>query len=656
MNAALVLAPMQVSLTGVLEILNQILTAGVAITAMGILMYALGFNLRDRVAQTFGVVLGFIVMIFAGEIVANVSNTPGFIAFWLRLKWAGLAMLPAAYFHFSDAILTLTGRPSRGRRSKVVWIAYAASLVWLVLIGVGVTVGEVVDQKAPMPYLERTAGTVAFGVYYLLLMGLCFYNLARTVLRSSTTTTRRRLLYLFVGSGAPALASIIFLFHGNALFARNPDFFWLLSILGSSLTGVAVVVMAYVVSFFGFNWTDRAIKSRLFRWMMRGPLVGLAVLGLTTVVRRYGQLQGNPYSPFVPIVMVGAILGFEHLITLIAPKLEKALFFGADREDLDLIRSLQDRMLTEKDLNQFLEIVAASICDRLQVSGTFIAVLDGTNVSYFITTGDRSILQNFPLTDELVGEVQAANKSDQSMIRWGEYLLMPLETHIAPDHTRLFGICGFPAGADGAFDQDQSEAVKLLAKRATLALKDRYIQMQVLTSLSAIQPEIDFIQQLRASSSYDRQGIFEPNGQTVPAELTDWVKDALTHFWGGPKLTNNPLLELKVVQAASESHDGNRFNALRAVLKQGIEQVKPEGERKFTADWLLYNILDLKFLQGKKVREVAHKLSVSEADFYRKQRVALENVARNIAGMESDLVNGSKSTETPDENPIEKEL
>jgi hypothetical protein len=77
-------------------------------------------------------------------------------------------------------------------------------------------------------------------------------------------------------------------------------------------------------------------------------------------------------------------------------------------------------------------------------------------------------------------------------------------------------------------------------------------------------------------------------------------------------------------------------NALRAVLLQALERIRPEGQRKFTGDWLLYNILEMKFLQGRRVRDVALRLAVSEADLYRKQRVALEEVARAIYQMERE--------------------
>ena len=62
--------------------------------------------------------------------------------------------------------------------------------------------------------------------------------------------------------------------------------------------------------------------------------------------------------------------------------------------------------------------------------------------------------------------------------------------------------------------------------------------------------------------------------------------------------------------------------------------MRPEGERRFTGEWILYNILDLKFLEGRKVREIAMRLAMSEADLYRKQRVAIESVAGAIIAME----------------------
>ena len=73
---------------------------------------------------------------------------------------------------------------------------------------------------------------------------------------------------------------------------------------------------------------------------------------------------------------------------------------------------------------------------------------------------------------------------------------------------------------------------------------------------------------------------------------------------------------------------------MRSVLKDALNQIRPEGDKGYSPEWILYNILEMKFLEGRKVREIARRLAVSEADLYRKQRVAIENVANAIVEME----------------------
>lgn len=629
--------PLIVNVGNILETTNQILIAGVAITAIALMLYAFGFNFRDPMARAFAVILFCVTLIYTCETIANITNDSQARQFWLQIKWVALVMLPAVYLYFSHALLTLTGRPSRGRRSKVVVLVFVFSVILAILIFFGVTVGNLAETPAPMPYLQRTQVTLLFGIYYIMVMLMSSYNLGRTIVRSTTSTSGRRLMYLFAGSAAPAVSVIIFMFHGNTFFARSPDLFWVLSIVGSVITGLSIIVMAYVVSFFGVTWTDRAIKSRLFRWLLRGPLVAGAVLSLTTIVRRYGEAQGDPYSPYVPIVMIATILLLEYGITLAAPAVEKILFFGDDREDLSVIRDLENRMLTGKDLNQFLETVASSICDRLQVSSTFIAVMKNGSIDYFVNAGKKQLLSDILLDGNITEELRNNTPNEDGFIRWGDTFILPLQIQTHSGQTLLLGLCGFPASVKEPLDGEQVEAVKLLVDRATTAIKDRMLQKQAIDSITAIQSEVDYIQRLRGQSSYKTDQIFESVQSAADPRLTEAVKDALTQYWGGPKFTNNPLISLEVVKAESIAHDGNQVNGLRTVLKNAIEQTRPEGERKYTGDWLLYNILEMKFLQGRKVREVAHRLSVSEADLYRKQRIALENVAVIIQQMENEI-------------------
>ena len=50
-----------------LQTINDILTAGIAITAFSLLLYALSFNLRDRVARSFAIIMVCVVVVFTTE-------------------------------------------------------------------------------------------------------------------------------------------------------------------------------------------------------------------------------------------------------------------------------------------------------------------------------------------------------------------------------------------------------------------------------------------------------------------------------------------------------------------------------------------------------------------------------------------------------------
>ena len=119
-------------------------------------------------------------------------------------------------------------------------------------------------------------------------------------------------------------------------------------------------------------------------------------------------------------------------------------------------------------------------------------------------------------------------------------------------------------------------------------------------------------------------------------DVTVWVKDALTHYWGGPRLSDNPLLKWKVVQDAAAESGENEINALRSVLKKALEGLRPEGERSMSGEWMLYNLIDYKFFEKQKVKDIVRRLSMSEADFYRKQKVAVEALSKEIMRMEHE--------------------
>lgn len=615
--------------------INDILTAGIAITAFSLFLYALSFNLRDRVARSFAIILLCVVVVFTSEALESSAASPEMIALFLRLEWLGIIFLPPAYLHLSDGILVTTGRPSRGRRRIAVRSMYFISAIFLLLLGYGYLLGPMVMTGQPAPHLQRTIWTEIFTAYYAVTMVLAWVNFGRAYRHTLTRSGRRRMIYLLAGATAPALGSFPYLLYGSVLAESHPYLFWGMALVSNLLVGGLIIIMAYAVAFFGVSWPDRVVKSRLFKWIMRGPVTASAALGVMTIVRRVGEFFGTIYSGAVPTAMVTTVLLMEHTITLVAPLWERLIFFGRDRADLVLLQNLEERLITQNDLRQFLESVLAAVRDHLQSPAAFVAALDGAELSLVVSTRNLPLLKESKLSEALQVVTHEGNGNGDEYI-WGDYWLFPL--HQPPETVEsepaLLGLLGAVRLPDQAILTEQRQALKLLIQRASLALQDRRLQKSVFRSLEDLRPQVDMFQRLRAVGRYDsKTSLLE---ETLPPEsdMAEWVRDALTHYWGGPKLTQNPLLNLQIVQQTLEDHKDNPANALRSILRKAMDNVRPEGERRFTGEWILFNILEMKFVEGRKVREVASRLAMSEADLYRKQRVAIEEVARVILEME----------------------
>lgn len=617
----------------VLQTLNDILTAGIAITAFSLLLYALSLNLKDRVTRSFAIMLACVVVVFVGEALSSVAGSTAQLEFWMRSQWLGLVFLPPAYLQLSDALLATTGRPSRGRRRFFVRLAYVLSLAFLVTMPFHLLIGDLVTGAGSIPHFQHTWLTWVFTACYATGMVFAFYNIWRAYKRTTTSASRRRMLYLMVGALGPALGSYPYLLFGSGFAARNPLIFWLAVTVSNLLVSALLVLMAYAVAFFGVSWPDRVVRRRLLKWVMRGPVTASAVLGIITIVRRLSIPLGIESSALISVIMVGLILILEHLITLAAPGWERWLFRKMERENLDLLQALEERLLTLSDLQQFQEAILAAICDRLQVSTAFLAYLGRQDLEMLVTIGGDQSLEGENLSEYLLQAV-AQNDSRLNMFTWGDYRLIPLYDQEDGDRN-LLGLLGVKYPLGRMLEEEQYEALAILAEKAALALRDHHRQQQVFSSLEALTPQIEMIQRMRAASRYDnREMLLAPDLSLYQADLSPWVKDALSHYWGGPKLTESPLMELQVVQQSVKQTGENPTNALRAILRRAIEQVRPEGDRRFTAEWILYNILEMKFLEGHKVREIALRLAMSEADLYRKQRVAIEAVANAIVEME----------------------
>jgi hypothetical protein len=624
----------------ILKGFNELLTAGIAITAFSLLLYALSFNLRDRVARSFAIILLCVVLVSVGDAIASNSNSTSQWEFWMRIQWVGIIFLPPAYLHFSDALLETTGRPSRGRRRRLVWILYSVSFGIALTLPTSWLVGPIVMNVGPAPHLQRTWLTWVFAAYYIITILISGINLWRAYQRTVTRTSRRRMRYLLLGALAPVLGSYPFLLFGSNLVVNNPLLFWIAATLSNLLVSVLLVLMAYAVAFFGVSWPDRVVKRRLFKWLMRGPATASIILGLVTLVNRYGDQAGLANPVVIPILTVTSLLIMEHSITLVAPYWERWLFHGGNPDKLQLIQTLEERLLTTGDLRDFLESVLAALCDRLQVTNAFIVVLNAGGPEMLLTLGDEMPFEEVESQTDLLNAVAknggvGVERSDTArLFTWHNYWLAPLFEENNGEEN-LSGIIGVERNPEGTLTEYELEAIMILSRRAEMALFDVRMQQQLFTSVEELAPQVEMIQRLRAAARYDGTDVLTASDISLhDRDMSKWVKDALSHYWGGPKLSQSPLMRLAVVQKAVDEHEGNPTNALRAILLEGIQRVRPGGERRFTGEWILYNILDLKFLEGRKVREIAMRLAMSEADLYRKQRVAIEAVAGAIIDME----------------------
>jgi hypothetical protein len=220
----------------------------------------------------------------------------------------------------------------------------------------------------------------------------------------------------------------------------------------------------------------------------------------------------------------------------------------------------------------------------------------------------------------------------EAFLRVEGFWLLPLRT---PDGA-LLGCLGI-AYPHETLSVDARRLIGALTHRMELALETVQMQQRLFNTLRGLAPDMQSLQhlstQLEQATPASLQTL-ESDVASLP-EFPQLVKEALAHYWGGPKLSESPLLGLRTVRRVLEEQGGSPTRALQAVLRQAIENLRPDAQLDPSAqEWLLYNILEMRFLQGRRIRETADRLAMSESDLYRKQRIAVEEVARQLALME----------------------
>jgi hypothetical protein len=629
-----------------LELVNVVLASCVVIFSCALILYIFIYNFRNHVARSFAGLLACVMLTYFADLALFGVQDASVAVPWLRFQWVGIAFIPAVYLDFSNALLITTGARSRMRDVSVL-VSYVTST--FLLLGAAfsdfIVYGGSLTHHAP--HLLPGALFPFFVLYFFAAVGWGVANVLWARRRCLTSTSRRRMAYLMATFAAPAAGVFPYLLLAGWPSHAPGLALWALLVLGNVAVGLMLLLLAYSVTFFGALTPDRVVKRRLARFLLRGPFLAMLLVVVITATAQAGGWLGLPSNRLMLFGVVGLVLLMQLAIELTKPLLDRALY-RQDHPEIAWLQQLSNRLLTTTDLRQFLENVLTALCDLLRVETAFVAVIDDDKPHLEVVCGSLEPEAADQLLPEAWRVSSAAAKNGEpsrerdlerhgDLFVWDGYWLAPLRTK---GQDVVVGVVGVTARApEPDLSPEEQVGMEALLAQAAAALEDRQLQQGLFGALEQIIPEIEDIQRRRGVVHYVGEQALAGFDVVEAPEFRQWVRDALSHYWGGPKLTASPLLALNVVTRAVVEHDGNVAKGLRAVLEQAIERQRPEGKREMTApEWILYNILELKFLQGRRVREIARRLAMSESDLYRKQRVAIEAVARTLAEMEREEV------------------
>ena len=637
-------------LSGAIILSNQVLAATVVLTSFSLLIYILTHNLRSAVARAFCALLAFVLIVYAGDVVLYEVRTQEAALRWLKFQWIGIAFVPAAYLHFSESLLLSMNL--RGRwRSAVIVLSYAASTV---LLGLVLFSDQLVYDGVYQPHtshLQRGPFFWVFVLYFVVTVLWGAFNVRRARQRCLTRASRRRMAYLGLAFVAPALGVFPYLMLTGFAAFWSPTLLQFVLLLGNVAVLLMLVLMAYSVAYFGALTPDRVIKHDMIHYLLRGPFVGAVVIFTMLAVPKVQHILGLSRDTVLIFAVVGIIVLLQLFINRAKPFIDR-LIYRQDQEELAWIQTLDRRLLTSADLHAFLENTLAALCDLLQVRTGFVAVLAGGQHRLEAHCGDGDLAESFLAGHDLAALSAAIGdgEDEQCFVPGNGFWLSPLKNEAGDLRLGILGIQARSPEPD--LTPSEQEWSRLLVRRAREAVEDRYLQESIFDTLRRILPDIERLRRWRDATRYagtPPMQIIEDSPIYSP-EFQQWVKDALSHYWGGPRLTESPLLSLRIVRDEMREQGGSPAHALRSVLYKAIERVRPEGSRSMTTtEWILYNILELKFIRGLRVRDVASRLAMSESDLYRKQRIAIAEVARALSELEQD--NGSQDQDDHREPP-----
>lgn len=617
---------------------NLFVSQAILVVTFSLLFYITTRNWTNAVTRATAALLAGVVIVFSGDVLIDKATQPMTRQVLLRAQWLGIVLVPAAYLHLSDALLTSVGIQSL-RRHYAVILGYVTALIFFGLAAASDVLVRGSIQQGPLEQLGAGPLFPLFAISFALVTLGGLYNIYRARLLHTTVAARRRMTYLGLSVLAPALGVFPYLVVASA--TSPPTWLVLLMAIVTDLgVAVLILVLAYSVAYQGALLPDRVVKQDFIRWVLVGPLVGVMIIICFQVLSLFENVLGLPSDTIVIFgIMIFTVL-VPNLIDYVRPRLENLLLWQ-DRDQLQMLRRFDRKAFTRTDLRRLLENTLVTICGAMRAERGFVAAYEGDGATVKASVGPRHEIKRFFAEHKLLELLELALHQpprkrstvpeETDFLPVGDYAILPLRAVSG----EFLGVVGVACPSPGP-TLEVRRLIGTLAHQMELALENVQLQEQIYGALRGLTPEMETLQQLSAHLENVTPNTLDQIDADVALlpNFDQLVQDALKHYWGGPKLSESPLLGLRLVR---NSLDGgsSQTKALQAVLRRAIENMRPDEQLDPTAqEWVLYNILHLRFLQGLRIRDIAVKLAMSESDFYRKQRVAVEEVARQLALME----------------------
>lgn len=628
-----------ITLISVLNFGNLILASANVIIGFSLLVYVLTHNMRSPVARAFCALSAFITIIYLVDVSMAEVQTLLSANIWLHVQWLGIAFIPAAYMHFSDALLRTTGDLTRWRR-VLTWVSYGIGLATVIAVFLGETLVDQATQTGSLYHLVAGKFFWVFAVFYLLTTITGWLNILHARNRCLTSASRRRMSYLLLTFAVPSIGVFPYLLIPTTALSLSSNAIEGVTLFGNLGVALVTIVIAYIVAYQGVLLPDRVVKHSLIHYLLRGPLVAILMIVIMLVIPRVEQILGLPRDTVIIVAVAASVVILQLAVNLAKPAIDR-LIYRRDRQEIALIQTLETRLLTSTDLEQLLENTLIALCDLWRVPAGFIVTIQETRLRLRVFCGPQEAAASFlasasiPRLLDTIGTSRPEEFIENSdLVPADGHWLLPLHS---PGSHSVLGILGIKAVADvPSFEAEQLDTAYGLVRRLELAIEDMALQQQVFGVLQRLGVELDRVREWQSLPTFAGAG--QKHLETTPVHETGFsqtVKDALSQLWGGPKLSQSPLLGMQVVRDRLVDNGNVPVKAIRSVLQEAIERLRPSGDRSMTSgEWVLYNILDLRFVQGHRIRDVAQRLAMSESDFYRKQRVAIDQVAETLIQME----------------------